>query len=75
MNFLEIFKVCKPRYEYSVLILTLKKKTEEIKCIWNILYQHLVQNEANAFFKFFSLCMLLYWILTNCSSVYSGYGE
>ena len=38
MNFLEIFKVCKPRYEYSVLILTLKKKTEEIKCIWNILY-------------------------------------
>ena len=35
----EMFMVyVKPRYEYTELILTLKKKIEESRCIWNILY-------------------------------------
>ena len=43
-------------YEYNVLLLTLKKKVEEIRCIWNILY---IPDAATSM-EFFSLYMLSY---------------
>ena len=58
-----IFRICvKPCYEYNVLIiLTLKMKIEEIRCIWKILYQMplwnsfhcILSNENKAFSPFY----------------------